>query len=1512
MDNFVFIGYSRIDYNQIQTNKTNFIIKLKISYDYSGNPILDSSVKQFYQFPSSIKTPSSRQISCEPLRYKNDNNNFRLVCLYEDLKFDDNYQSLRFYLFGAIINQNFDYFSETRIYRTNQTQGFKLKKIDDSNAKCMMWKLVFKIYLDNNEKLNYNQENLSFKVSLDLFDYQSYYFIYAEQVNFMKKNNIYSFVVNKDNVAHYFKFYDLQEHSITKLICAYNQANSGIIVIYQCSDKIKYFSLKYKENLFNLDGLYTTIQMKSFEDKQYNINSLFWHSDIGYLNVEKITKGSVTETFGIDFYNLIIQNNILIPEKSFNTNYIYYLSFIEHSENIYTRIYLINSIMINVKTCFSDDCISCWEDYDVCDDCNNGQFALLRDHPDICYKTDNIIEGYIYDPSSKFFEKCYSSCKFCSRASNNNNDHKCESCSDGYLYSYSNPGNCYNQNNLDIQEEKVVDIQNQIYISNSCSNNKIDSTGECIDQCPNSSPFFYIEYNENTKQITTKNNLKTPKFLFNKKCLEECPLKTYTDINNICKCINAFHNENDETICYDVSNCYLNEYPYQNIDTKECYSSLSRCNFFFNKECYEFNCPTGKIPLADQNEAIKNYYKNNLLLEDNVINKICVCDTNQGVWSNITSSSNKQYFQECLGSCPQDYEPEPITKQCLEKLVIPTTIIENPTTVIENPTTVIENPTTIIENPTTIIENPTTIIENPTTIIENPTTVIENPTTEIIIDTTEQTEKRTFKIIYPEEYYINPDKCPAVYENKCYLSCPAGTCLTQQDPNLVFCITQEPNIRVFNNICFENLDLLTNNIKLLSDNNEIISDESGVTIRAYSTKNTDYEADDDANYSIVFLGECEDKIKEYYHLDEDTDLFILGIDSPNKDKSFITSVYNYEIYLANGTYLDHSIACKDSKISISSAIANPDLIKLDKASYFNDLGYDVYNKGSPFYTDNCAPASIDGNDITLEDRKKLFSLSDVSLCNTSCDYTSVDFNSKRFTCDCDTVYNETNNNNTEEENEEDDNSSYLEYFLSLVNYKIGVCYKLFYDFKSYYYNAGFYIAVGTFILCLIGMFIFMKWGNKDLNAQIFENIPNNMKLKMMLKEKMEKIRDLEINKNNPPPKFVKSKSLYFNINKYNNIRPTKRTRKKFMSHIINNNNNMENINKINNDDKTKNSSPKTNPFKNIKRDTRKVRSKSFKNCVNQSLKRLNAEEEDNLKPTNFKRLTHHIKKTTRIKKKKKSSFNIKDTSRENLNNNSSQKRRTLPRKMSFKTRKIFQGKQYLFRYLNDDEIDIKDLNNIPYSQALRIENRTYFQMFLSVLLHEIQIIDIFYYRNPFTHLSIILSIYIFELCLDLTLNCLLYTDDVVSEKYNNNGSIKFFTTLSLSFMSNIFAGIIAYIVGQLAEYSEFLEIIIKDVVFKQNYFLNIVKFKKYLIIKLTFFYILQTVINFGMCYYLMIFCTIYHKTQGSIMINYIVGIAESMAISIGISIISSLLRYLSLKNRWESIYNTSKYMFQKF
>ena len=233
-------------------------------------------------------------------------------------------------------------------------------------------------------------------------------------------------------------------------------------------------------------------------------------------------------------------------------------------------------------------------------------------------------------------------------------------------------------------------------------------------------------------------------------------------------------------------------------------------------------------------------------------------------------------------------------------------------------------------------------------------------------------------------------------------------------------------------------------------------------------------------------------------------------------------------------------------------------------------------------------------------------------------------------------------------------------------------------------------------------------------------------------------------------------------------------------------------------------------------------------------------------------------------------------------------------------------------YMADKYINKKDLNSVPYTQALRIDKRSFWEIFLSVLAHEIGIVDIFYYKNALTHISINLSIYVLELYLDLTLNCLLYTDDVVSEKYNNNGSITFFTSLSLSFISNIVASIIAYIIGKLADYGEIMELMLKDVVIKKQYLLNMIKFKKYLKLKISAFFLIQGIMNFAMFYYLLIFWTIYHKTQTSVMVNYIIGIAESLAISFGLAFITSLLRYFSIKRRWRSMYYTSKYFFEKF
>ena len=1430
LDNTIFVGYSKIIYyneddsDATKTNKTNIVIKLNIKNKNSeSGPDIDIAIpKKFFIFPEpTIKTDSNRQILCEPLRVINDLTDYRLVCLYENYEdAEDDVGNNRYYIHATSINKNFDGFEinsrEMRIFRVDEESGFKIIKNNDTFATCVMKKRAYIIYLekgtDNIVKIFKNNDiysniNNKFDALFDLFDYNNNILIFSSKEKFMNINNVYYIRINKESTSDYFILYDYYEGDLKQLLCYHNIINDNILVVYQYTNLIKYFCLLNSNIIYSLDNFSKTLQIISNQQIEYNINELFDSSSFGNLNILEIqmntTEKSTTEKYGKKFYNFKITDNKLNHQDlTNNTWYKYSLSFIEHDDNNYSRFYSPKMDII-IKTC-SYLCGRCMEDFYKCDECKNENYILLNNdnYDNICYPINQLLKNHIYDEETNSFEDCYQSCDFCSEKSEDSSNHKCESCAEGYLPSYIYEGNCYKINTLQLYEDKKINnINDESFISSSCTKYKIYSTGECVEECPTTSNYYSFKYNninflEITEDITIQQYERTilspPKYLFNKKCYDLCPSNSIPDdINNICKCEFAFIVDNSgEFICYPDNNCISN-YPYQNPNTYECYSSLNHCftkgnNYFFNKYCYNNQCPENTISLSSKSDKIKNYYKNNLLLDNNLLNKLCICDTTIGVWSNITS--NEAYFQECLNKCPQGYLPETITNQCIK------------------------------------------------------------------IST----------IKYPDEYYQNSENCLVLYENKCYLNCPKGTCLSQDDPSLMNCINAEPNTKIFNDICFPNFDELTKNIKSMSENNNIISTESGIIIRGYSSNTEDENIDNNANYSVVYLGTCENKIREHYHLGEDTELFILGIDSPNKNKNYITSVYNFGVFLENGTQLDHSSICKDEKISISAAITNPELIKLNEAHYFNGMGYDIFNESSDFYTDNCAPASIDGNDITLADRKKDFYPSNISLCNESCYYSQVNLESKRFTCECDINFNFTDKNFKErEEKEKEDDSSYLDYFLSLINYKIIVCYDLFFDFKSYYYNAGFYIGLATFVFCLGAMFIFIICGMNYLNKIIMNNAPNKNKLlketKKQLK-KMKKLKKNEIQNNNPP----KNKNIKKKKKKKNN-------KKKNSKNINNNKNSEENINKYN---KNKD---------NLNFKEKKYINSDIKNSISTITYFKKDKYKNGKKLKNINKINQNRIKKINNKNKNKNIINEKDKLKVNFSYDNS----------------------------NDDKIDKKEFNGIPYTQALRIDNRNYFEMFLSVLAHEIAIIDIFYYRDTNKHLSLIFSIYIFELCLDLTLNCLLYTDDVVSEKYNNNGSIKFFTSLSLSFMSNIFASIIALIVGKLAEYSDTFELMMK-VMDRKQYFFIIKKFRKYLTLKLTGFYILQIVINIGMCYYLMIFCTVYHKSQGSIMVNYITGIAESMAISFGLTVITSLIRFLSLKYKWKNIYNTSKYLFDHF
>ena len=222
------------------------------------------------------------------------------------------------------------------------------------------------------------------------------------------------------------------------------------------------------------------------------------------------------------------------------------------------------------------------------------------------------------------------------------------------------------------------------------------------------------------------------------------------------------------------------------------------------------------------------------------------------------------------------------------------------------------------------------------------------------------------------------------------------------------------------------------------------------------------------------------------------------------------------------------------------------------------------------------------------------------------------------------------------------------------------------------------------------------------------------------------------------------------------------------------------------------------------------------------------------------------------------------------------------------------------------------MNNVPYTQALRIDKRQFWDMYQSIIFNEINAINIFYYKNEYVHLSLTTSIYAFSQLLDFTINCFIYSDDEVSEKYHNNGSLTMVTSLTLSFLSNIFSNIIVFLISKLTNFSEILDILIRDVRDYEIYRWNIVRIKKYTRIKLFIFYSIQFIFLICMIYYLFLFCAVYHNSQISIGLNYLYGVLESFVISLVLALITTTLRYISLKFKISRLYNISKYCYQHF
>ena len=227
------------------------------------------------------------------------------------------------------------------------------------------------------------------------------------------------------------------------------------------------------------------------------------------------------------------------------------------------------------------------------------------------------------------------------------------------------------------------------------------------------------------------------------------------------------------------------------------------------------------------------------------------------------------------------------------------------------------------------------------------------------------------------------------------------------------------------------------------------------------------------------------------------------------------------------------------------------------------------------------------------------------------------------------------------------------------------------------------------------------------------------------------------------------------------------------------------------------------------------------------------------------------------------------------------------------------------KIINDNDIEYDDL---PLSMALKLDKRNIFYMFGLKILEKIEILDIFVNKKI---KEVLLSKYCLFLLINLTMNALLYSDQIVSHKRHNNGNLDYILVFLLSGFSNILASIIGYYLKLLIGFEEKL-LNIKEIK-KEIIFLRVFRIiLREVIIRVIIFFFIEILIILFCSYYLFIFFTIYHKSQMSMLQNYGVSLLEGWLINFIITFLIIIFRKLGLRCNNIYIYNTSKYLDKNF
>ena len=215
-----------------------------------------------------------------------------------------------------------------------------------------------------------------------------------------------------------------------------------------------------------------------------------------------------------------------------------------------------------------------------------------------------------------------------------------------------------------------------------------------------------------------------------------------------------------------------------------------------------------------------------------------------------------------------------------------------------------------------------------------------------------------------------------------------------------------------------------------------------------------------------------------------------------------------------------------------------------------------------------------------------------------------------------------------------------------------------------------------------------------------------------------------------------------------------------------------------------------------------------------------------------------------------------------------------------------------FNKLNYNDYEI---NNLPYEDALKVDKRTYFEYYISLIKRKQILIFTFCVNDDYNSKIIKISIFLFSFSLYFTINAFFFNDSTMHKIFQSESSFDFNLQIPLIISSSLISYTITLFIDFLS-LSEKNVLKIKD---EENKNKN-KKFQeviKSLNIKFSFYFIFSFLLLGFFWLYISCFCGVYRNTEIILIKDTLISYGFSLLYPLFLSIFPGFFRIPALKSK---------------